>query len=482
MKKRKLWKDIRKSITHSTGRFISIMLLMALGSFALVGLVVSGPNMRATGREYFDKYNSADITIMSDYGLDKSEQEAIEQIEEIKQLEYIYLKDVTVENSDVSFRVFSKPKNISLYELVEGNFPENDDEIAIDNKYREDYKLGENIIFSEKLGENEENTLKRHKFKIVGYINSSEIILRDNRGQTTVGTGELNSFGIVNETVFDSKVYMMAKVKFDDTNGVDPYSEQYNNLIQNHKTELEEILQKQQDTRLASIKSEYQKEIDKGQNKIDKAKSKLEDAREKLDEANNKIKDAKKKIKDNEKKLENANKKIKNAESQIKSNEKYLNEKKQEYKEAVKNLNLKKSEIQEAEKEINAAQKEIDKYNSIMPGIPEIVQKQKVLDAKKEELEKAKASIAQGEKKLENAKVEIENGEKQLKSAKSKLSKSKTEYNSSVKKLKDAKQELADKEKEYKDKKQEFKTKEKDANKEIAERRRRFKRCSKNFR
>ena len=260
MKKRKLWKDIRKSITHSTGRFISIMLLMALGSFALVGLVVSGPNMRATGRAYFDKYNLADITIMSDYGLDKSEQEAIEQIEGIKQLEYIYLKDVTVENSDVSFRVFSKPKNISIYELVEGKFPENDDEIAIDNKYREDYKLGENIIFSEKLGENEENTLKRHKFKIVGYINSSEIILRDNRGQTTVGTGELNSFGIVNETVFDSKVYMMAKVKFDDTNGVDPYSEQYNNLIQNHKTELEEILQKQQDTRLASIKSEYQKE------------------------------------------------------------------------------------------------------------------------------------------------------------------------------------------------------------------------------
>ena len=49
MHKRKLWKSIRKSITHSMGRFISIMLLMALGSFALVGLTVTGPDMRATG-------------------------------------------------------------------------------------------------------------------------------------------------------------------------------------------------------------------------------------------------------------------------------------------------------------------------------------------------------------------------------------------------------------------------------------------------
>ena len=67
VKKRKLNKDIRKSITHSWGRFISIMLLMALGSFALVGLAVTGPDMRKTGTNHFSKLNTADITILSDY-------------------------------------------------------------------------------------------------------------------------------------------------------------------------------------------------------------------------------------------------------------------------------------------------------------------------------------------------------------------------------------------------------------------------------
>lgn len=93
MHKRKLWKSIRKSITHSMGRFISIMLLMALGSFALVGLTVTGPDMRTTGTTYFKELNSADLTILSDYGID------------------------------------------------EGNLPEQDDEIAIDRTYQDKYKI-----------------------------------------------------------------------------------------------------------------------------------------------------------------------------------------------------------------------------------------------------------------------------------------------------------------------------------------------------
>ena len=56
MKKKMLWKDIRKSITKSKGRFFSIMGLMLIGSFALIGLKVTGPDMRITGEHYFDDF------------------------------------------------------------------------------------------------------------------------------------------------------------------------------------------------------------------------------------------------------------------------------------------------------------------------------------------------------------------------------------------------------------------------------------------
>lgn len=64
MKKRTLERDIKKCFAKSKGRFISIVCLIALGSFALVGLQVAGPDMRYTGENYFNKYKLADISII----------------------------------------------------------------------------------------------------------------------------------------------------------------------------------------------------------------------------------------------------------------------------------------------------------------------------------------------------------------------------------------------------------------------------------
>ena len=275
MHKRKLWKSIRKSITHSMGRFISIMLLMALGSFALVGLTVTGPDMRATGTTYFKELNSADLTILSDYGIDESERNSIEKASGIRQVEYLYLKDVVIKDTDTSVRILSKPSEISTYRLDEGSLPEQDDEIAIDRTYQDKYKIGDTISFTEKADTEGNQTLKRHEYKITGFISSSEIISEINMGQTTAGTGELKGYAVVNSENFDSSVYMMAKLTFTDTENIDPYSDEYNDKIQEHKEELTKLLDEQQNNRFSAIKSEYQEKIDDGQKELDEGKKEL---------------------------------------------------------------------------------------------------------------------------------------------------------------------------------------------------------------
>lgn len=67
--KQTYWKDIRRAFGKSKGRFLSIMLLMMLGSFALVGLKVTGPDMQSTASSYLKKHNTMDLAVMSDYGL-----------------------------------------------------------------------------------------------------------------------------------------------------------------------------------------------------------------------------------------------------------------------------------------------------------------------------------------------------------------------------------------------------------------------------
>ena len=332
MKKRKLNKDIRKSITHSWGRFISIMLLMALGSFALVGLTVTGPDMRQTAIDYFEELNTADLTIISDYGISETEQECIESVSAIKEVEYVYLQDVTIEDTYDSIRIFSKPTSISLYEIVDGKLPEEDSEIAISNTYSDIYSIGDTITFVEKADDNEDTTLKLHEFEIVGFINSGEILSSLNLGQTATGSGELDGYAVVNESVFDSDVYMMAKLIFTDTDGLSPYSDEYNDIIQEHKEELEELLYEIQESRLADIKSEYQTEIDEAQSEINNAKQEYNEGTQELNSAKSE-----------------------------------LSEKEEEYNEALAEFEKEKpdvlEEIADAQQEVEEAQEELDKLS-----------------------------------------------------------------------------------------------------------------------
>lgn len=378
---KKLNKDILKSITHSWGRFISIVLLMALGSFAFIGLLVTGPDMRITAQKYFDKYNTADISIISDYGIDDSEIAAIEKASKIKDVEYFYLKDVTIENTDISVRIFSKPEDVSLYELKEGKYPSKSDEIAIDYEYADKYDIGDTICFTEKLSsENEEFVLKNHQYKIVGFVYSTEILSSLNKGQTTVGTGELDSYAIINKENFNSDVYMMAKVIFKDTENVDPYSNEYTNLITKHKKELSNLLNDQQGFRFENIKSKYQAEVDDAKAELNSAWEEFENTKRQLDDAKKSLSNGQEQIDSNELELLRAKKQIENAEMQILNNEKTLSVKQSEYDKSkslldekqkdynLKNFNLneKLKSLEELKEKIEIEQNELnDKKNLI---------------------------------------------------------------------------------------------------------------------
>lgn len=316
--------------------------------------------MRQAGTNYFNEFNTADITILGDYGIDKSEREYIEKAKGIKEIEYLYLKDVTINNSNDSIRIFSKPKSISMYEIVEGNLPQEDNEIAISNSYNGQYKIGDTITFYEKLSEDEDATLKNNEFKIVGFVHSSEILSNLNLGQSTAGTGELKGYAIVNENNFNSDVYMMAKLTFEDTQGLDPYSDEYNDKIQEHKEELSNLLKEQEGIRLADIKSEYQEEIDKGRQELDDARNELEDARTQLNDANTQIKDAKQEISNNEKLLNDAKTQINTAQTEITRNEKELKIKENEYNNSLNEYNQKKKDLENANTQINSSQAQIN--------------------------------------------------------------------------------------------------------------------------
>ena len=96
MKRKIYWKDILRSFASSKGRFLSILILMMLGSLALVGLKIAPPNMRRTATDYLKEQRTMDLAVMADYGLDAADQKELEAIKGAD-VEFGYLTDVTVD-------------------------------------------------------------------------------------------------------------------------------------------------------------------------------------------------------------------------------------------------------------------------------------------------------------------------------------------------------------------------------------------------
>ncbi|SFC18192.1 putative ABC transport system permease protein [Streptococcus gallolyticus] len=271
MAKKTYWKDIRKSFSSSKGRFLSIMLLMMLGAFAFVGLKVTGPDMQATASQYLKKHNTMDLSVIASYGFSDDDKEELDSIKNAD-VEYGYLTDVTVKNTDDAIRVFSKSTSISTYELVSGRLPKSSDEIALASTMKDDYKVGDTISFTQS---DEDGILKNTTYKVVGFVNSSEILSTTSLGSSTAGDGSLSNYAVVTESAFDTDTYTIARIRYDDLKTLNPFSESYKQKVADKQDELDDLLSDNAEQRLASLKSDAQAEVDANQEKVDSAKAQL---------------------------------------------------------------------------------------------------------------------------------------------------------------------------------------------------------------
>ena len=242
MKKTTYWKDVWRTFVASKGRMLSIALLMALGSFALIGLKVTSPNMKKTGEHFFKTHQTADLSLISTYSINQTDQDLLNSIKKKNvDIEYGYFKDAVIKGTNTAFRIFSKPKKISTYDLIEGKLPTKDGEIALSSTYKEEYSVGDKINFSEPVDSSGQKQLKEQTYTITGFVNSSELLSRNRLGNASAGTGKLDGYAIVPETDFTSNDYMIARIRYKDLENVSPFSEEYANKISERKAELKEL-------------------------------------------------------------------------------------------------------------------------------------------------------------------------------------------------------------------------------------------------
>ena len=280
-------KDLFQSVTASKGRFVSILTLMMLGSLALVGLKVASPNMERTAGDYLRKANTLDLAVIADYGLDKEDQDELKTLQGVS-VEFGYMADLTVENSEEAVRLYSKPEGISTFQVTEGRLPEADEEIALADFWKDRYQIGQTITFTKK--EEGKSVLKSQTFTITGFVQSGEMLSQKDLGSASSGNGSLAGYGVILPSQFDSDVYSIARVRYDDLKNLDAFSSDYKTKRTQHQEELQDLLADNGQKRLVSIKANGQKSLEEGKEQLQTAESNLQNGKSQLEQAESRLK------------------------------------------------------------------------------------------------------------------------------------------------------------------------------------------------
>lgn len=281
MKRKTYWKDLLQSFTGSKGRFISILTLMMLGSLAVVGLKVASPNMERTAWDYIQKANLADITVIADYGLDQADQDELENLTRAA-VEFGYMTDLTLANSEDAIRIFSNTEKISKFQVTEGRLPEKEDELALADFWKDRYQIGQVIQLSQKKGSNSQ--LKRDSYTITGFVHSPDIFSKTDMGSSASGNGNLAAYGVVTEENFKSSVYTIARLRFTSLAEVNPFSSDYEKKLEEEEATLKDLVADNGQARLEKMKKEAQESLDEGKKQLDEAETNLTAGKKRLQE------------------------------------------------------------------------------------------------------------------------------------------------------------------------------------------------------
>ena len=419
-----LHKDFWMEIRKSKARFISIFLIVALGVAFFSGIQASSPDMRYSGDAYYEAAKLMDLKIQGTLGLTQRDVKAVSDIDGVELAEGSYSTDVMSGEDDARkvLHLEAISSNFNLLTADEGRIPEKSGEIFLDKPFAKNrgYKIGDTISVSE---DGDSELLKKTTYTVVG-IGSSPLYISFNRGNTTLGSGEVSGFGYILPEDFEQEAFTQIYIMVHESGDVISYTDAYDNLIKKIRKRVEGIEKEQCSLRYEEIVAEANEKLDDARKELEDGKKeseeKLGDAKKKLDDGQKKYEDGKKEYEDGKQQLSDAKKELTDGKQQLADGRKQiedgwsqLNSAKQQVEDGLSQLNSARSQLADSEAQINEKQAELT------AGYEQ-------LTAAKQQVSDGEAQLREAEKTLESKQAELDSGREQLETGKNTIKETKT--------------------------------------------------------
>lgn len=423
-----LHKDFWMEIRTSKARFISIFLIVAMGVAFFSGIQASSLDMRYSGDAYYDDTDLMDIKIVGTLGLTEEDVAAIQEIKGIETAEGSYSVDVMCGENEKQkvLHIESINDKVNHITVTEGKSPEKSGEIFLDSAFAQSngYQIGDMIFLKEDA---DSELLKLTEYTVVG-IGESPLYISYDRGNTTIGSGEVNGFAYILPQDFASEVYTQIYVQAHGGEDLISYTDAYEELIERTQDKVEGIEQERCSIRYKEVTAEAQKELDE-------AKEELADGKA---EADKELADAKKELEDGEKELADGKEQYQDGKKQLTEAREELEDGKKQLADARVELEDGKQQITSAKEEIASGKEQIASARTqIEDGWSDISENQKRLDEGKKQLDEGKKQLSDGEQQIKEVKQtltqsqkELDDGKAQIASGKEQIAASRTELNS----------------------------------------------------
>ena len=381
------------------GRFVSIFFIVALGVAFYSGIRASEPSMRFTADQYFDDSELMDLKVMGTMGLTKADIKAIGKVSGIEAVEGGYSKDVLcpVGDNEKVVHMLSMQKNFNQVSVVKGRLPEKAGECLVDEDFLSytDLKVGDTVTFHSGDGEALTDSLVTDTYKIVG-IGNSPLYISFGRGSSTIGTGEISGFVVVDKASFDMDVYTEAYVKVSGAEEKTAFTDEYNNLSDAAKEAVSAIEEERCAARKQEIVDEANEKLADSEKTVNEKSQELENAKKELESGKSKaaeeLEKAKQQLTDGEAELADAKQQIADGETQLADAKAQLNEKQAQLDSVEAQYESGKAQLDQKEQELaDAEQAYLSNYSKYMP----------IITAGKEQIPAGKSQIADGKKRLD---------------------------------------------------------------------------------
>ena len=418
-----LHKDFWMEIRKSKARFISIFLIVALGVAFFSGIQASSPDMRYSGDAYYEAAKLMDLKIQGTLGLTQRDVKAVSDIDGVELAEGSYSTDVMSGEDDARkvLHLEAISSNFNLLTADEGRIPEKSGEIFLDKPFAKNrgYKIGDTISVSE---DGDSELLKKTTYTVVG-IGSSPLYISFNRGNTTLGSGEVSGFGYILPEDFEQEAFTQIYIMVHESGDVISYTDAYDNLIKKIRKRVEGIEKEQCSLRYEEIVAEANEKLDDARKELEDGKKeseeKLGDAKKKLDDGQKKYEDGKKEYEDGKQQLSDAKKELTDGKQQLADGRKQiedgwsqLNSAKQQVEDGLSQLNAARSQLADSEAQIN------EKQSELTAGYEQ-------LTAAKQQVSDGEAQLREAEKTLESKQAELDSGREQLETGKNTIKETK---------------------------------------------------------